>query len=144
MRTALPVELRPVAAAHRRFTEALHDMLDPAWGRYAPEYARQQCVRDTRPFRISRQACTDAPSFLAELEQVLLRRLYQEETVRKYTGCVRRFLAWADSLCWLPRAVSARIGTVAWRQMVARAVERYHRHTASSHPLEFSRRRHFF
>ena len=96
MRTALPVELRPVAAAHRRFTEALHDMLDPAWGRYAPEYARQQCVRDTRTFRISRQACRDAPSFLAELEQVLLRRLYQEETVRKYTGCVRRFLAWAD------------------------------------------------
>jgi len=93
----LPVELRPAAAAHRRFTEALHDMLDPAWGRYAPEYARQQCVRDTRPFRVSRHACRSAPSFLAELEQVLRRRHYQEETVRKYTGCVRRFLAWADS-----------------------------------------------
>jgi len=91
----LLLELRRVTRARARFLEVTAGMLAPAWGRYAPDCALGSLFAAPAEYQVDfRAAASRREDFVQTVSTVLTRRFYQPESVRKYIGCLTRFLDW--------------------------------------------------
>jgi len=95
MRVSLPPHLRRVERERQRFERDVGRLQQPAWGRYAPRCAFDHFFVDPSEYRVDLERDGSTPAgFRAAVERALVNRFYQPETVRKYMGCLDRFLAW--------------------------------------------------